>query len=394
MILKNGKIFSKGLVHNGTILIEDGTIIEIIFNPDEKEYLILSEKNQDKQEIECKNRLILPGIIDVHSHLRDMEQREKETFISGTKAAAYAGITTVFNMPNTVPPAITENQIKKWMERAQNNIHVDIGFIAGVPKGLNSEEIKKIIDLGVVGFKIYPLSPLSGIDWNNSDNLKEIFSISSKYQIPIFIHATYPLSDLEKNQVIQEFNIKKYPVLKLHNLLNPVEMEEQYVSYVIEIYKKYVAEKELKPGNYPIIHFCHVSCKEAYLTIQKTLKSNRNFKLSFEVTPHHLILSNKVLLEEDNYGKVLPPLRNIDQSQFLLNEFREGNIKLIGTDHAPHTLKEKSVDYPDAPSGFPGFETYLLVLLDLVFKFKLSLENFVKTTSENPARIFNLKKNS
>ncbi|MHA1915103.1 MAG: dihydroorotase [Promethearchaeota archaeon] len=391
MILKNGKIYSKGLVNNGAILIEKGTIIELVFNPDEQEYLILSEKNQDKQEIDCENRLILPGIIDIHSHLRDMGQKEKETFVSGTKAAAYAGITTIFNMPNTIPPAISEIQVNAWMKRAQNKIHVDVGFIAGFPEDLDIAEIERIIDLGVVGFKIYPLNSLNGIDWNNSDNLKKIFSVSSKFQIPLFIHAAYPLSALEKKQVFQKFNIKKYPVLKLHNLLNPVEQEEEFVSYVIETYKKYITEKELKPDNYPIIHFCHVSCKEAYIIIQSTLKSNKRFRISFEVTPHHLILSNEVLLEEDNYGKVLPPLRNIDQSQFLLNEFKDGNIKLIGTDHAPHTLKEKRVDYSYAPSGFPGFETYPLVILDLMFKFKLSLEHFVKAASENPAITFNLK---
>jgi dihydroorotase len=125
--------------------------------------------------------------------------------------------------------------------------------------------------------------------------------------------------------------------------------------------------------------------------IQDTLNVNKNFKVSFEATPHHLVLSNEVLLEVDNYGKVLPPLRNSEQNQFLLNEYINGNIDLIGTDHAPHTLNEKSGDYSNAPSGFPGFETYPLVLLDLMFKFKLSLENFVKAASENPSKTFKLK---
>jgi len=391
MILKNGKIFSKGLLNKGAILIEKGTIVELVFNPDEQEYLRLSEKNRDNQEIECENRLILPGIIDIHSHLRDMGQKEKETFISGTKAAAHAGITTVFTMPNTIPPAISEKQVKIWMERAQNNIYVDVGFIAGFPEGLNVEEVEKIIKLGVIGFKIYPLNPLNGIDWTKSENLEKILSISSKFQIPIFIHPAYPLPDTDKNEIIKDFNKKKYPLLKLHDLLNPIKMEEQFISYVIQTYKSYVIRNELIPLRYPIIHFCHVSCKESYVMIQDALNVNKNFKLSFEVTPHHLVLSNDVLLEVDNYGKVLPPLRNSKQNQFLLNEYSNGNIDLIGTDHAPHTLNEKSGDYSNAPSGFPGFETYPLVLLDLMFKFKISLENFVKAASENPSKTFKLK---
>ena len=143
MILKNAKIFNEGLIRTGIILISNGVIAKIKFNPDLEDYKSLIEINQDGKELDCNNRLILPGIIDIHSHLRDMGQSEKETFHTGTKAAAYSGITTVFNMPNTKPPAITENQVKLWMEAAQNEIHVDVGFISGVPKGIDEAEIKK-----------------------------------------------------------------------------------------------------------------------------------------------------------------------------------------------------------------------------------------------------------
>ena len=114
MIFKNGKIFSEGLIHNGDILINNGLITKVVFKPDEKDFKNLSSKNQDGKILDCGNKLILPGIIDIHSHLRDLEQSEKETFFTGTKAAAYSGITTVFNMPNTKPPAITEDQVKMW----------------------------------------------------------------------------------------------------------------------------------------------------------------------------------------------------------------------------------------------------------------------------------------
>lgn len=390
MILKNGKIFSKGLIRNGDILINSGVITKIKYESDEIDFKNLLDKNQDGKVIDCENRLILPGIIDIHSHLRDMEQSEKETFFTGTRAAAYSGITTVFNMPNTKPPAITEDQVKKWMEKAQNNINVDVGFIAGVPKGINDVEIKKIIDLGIIGFKIYPLNPLSEIDWKKSTNIRKILNISSKYQIPIFIHAAFPLSDKEKNQIVDDFKIQRLSFLEVHERLNPVKLEKKFCDFVIQNYKDYIAENKTKPKKYPIIHFCHISCKEAYLLIQKANVSNKNFRISYEVTPHHLFLSNDLLLDKETHGKVLPPLRSRENSLFLLNELKEGNILLIGTDHAPHTIEEKSKDYLDAPSGFPGFETYPKVLLDQIFNFKLSLENYVKVSSENPAKIFNL----
>ncbi|MHA2267956.1 MAG: dihydroorotase [Promethearchaeota archaeon] len=391
MILAHGKIFSGGLIHNGDILINNGIITTVVYEPDEQNFKQLVIDNQDGKIIDCKNQIILPGIIDIHSHLRDMEQSEKETFFTGTMAAAYSGITTVFNMPNTKPPANTEDQVKKWMDKAKSRINVDVGFIAGVPKGIDETQIKKILDLGIIGFKIYPLSPLSDIDWNKLESIQKILEISSKYQVPIFIHAAFPLSDKEINKIVDEFQSIKFSILELHDRLNPVRMEEKYCEFVVQNYKNYIKDNKTKPNRYPIVHFCHVSCKEAFLLIQKAINSDSNFRITFEVTPHHLLLSKDVTLDNETHGKVLPPLRDKEHSQFLLNELKEGNILLIGTDHAPHTIEEKSQEYLDVPSGFPGFETYPLLLLDQMFKYKLSLENFVKVSSENPAKIFNLR---
>ncbi|MFX1311286.1 MAG: dihydroorotase family protein, partial [Promethearchaeota archaeon] len=265
------------------------------------------------------------------------------------------------------------------------------GFIAGVPNNMEDTEIEKIINLGVLGFKIYPLNPLSGIDWYDSTNIQKLLIISSKYQVPIFIHAAFPISNLEKEQIIEEWKKQKHPILELHNKLNPVKKEEEFISYIIENYKNFIIKQKLDPKRYPIIHFCHISCIESYLMIQKARSSDENLKISYEVTPHHLLLSTNLTLTNDNHGKVLPPLRKQKHQNFLFNELKEGNIEIIGTDHAPHTIKEKLLEYFKAPSGFPGFETYPLVILHKVFNFELSLDNFVKASSENPAKIFNLK---
>ncbi len=392
MILKNAKIYTNGLIHKGVLLINNGIIKKIIYEPKSQQIKKLSQNNQDGKEIDCQNKLILPGIIDIHSHLRDLDQSEKETFLTGTKAAAFSGITTVFNMPNTKPPAISSEQIKKWMEKAEKNIHVDVGFIAGIPKGINEEEIKRIIQLGILGFKIYSHDSINEIDWKNSINIQKILEISSRYKIPLFIHASYPLPDTEKKFIEQEHRKTDQSTLILHSKLEPVKAEEDYVKFVIDNYKEYIKNNQLKSDNYPIIHFCHISCIESFLLIKKAKLSERNYKITFEVTPHHLLLSNKIKLENENFGKVLPPLREIEHSKFLFNKLTEGTIKLIGTDHAPHTLEEKSQAYFQSPSGFPGFETYSLLILNKIFDYQLSLENFVEAASENPAKIFKLNK--
>jgi len=391
MILKNALIYIDGSLRKGALLIHNGTIKSVVNEKSKEDLKKIRSHNEDGIEIDCGKRMVLPGIIDIHSHLRDMGQSEKETFLTGTLAAAFSGITTVFNMPNTIPPAINAYQVKKWMEKAQNNIYVNVGFIAGVPREFNFDEIISIIDLGVIGFKIYPIGSLNEIDWINYLNVQKILNISSKLQIPIFIHPDWPLSFEEKDEIYENYMLEQFPTLELHNNLYPVSMEAKYVNFVLENYYKIIVDLDLSPKDYPIVHFCHISCKNSYSLIRKALDMNNTLKISFEITPHHLFLTNKIKISNPNYGKVLPPLRDEEHSLYLFKEIKEGHINLIGTDHAPHTLEEKRQGYLDAPSGFPGFETYPLTLLDKVCRHELSLERFVRITSENPAKIFNLK---
>ncbi|TFG08796.1 MAG: hypothetical protein EU539_01205 [Promethearchaeota archaeon] len=390
MILKNANIYSEGMLRKGSILINDGLIISIIYNHNQKEYLNLINNNKDKMEIDCQERIIIPGIIDIHSHLRDMEQQAKETFETGTRAAACSGITTILNMPNTIPPAISSEQVQKWMDKARENINVDVGFIAGFPKKFDEEEVKKIIDKGVFGFKIYPASPINGIDWMNVENITKLFHISSKKQIMVFIHADWPFNDSKREEIYKNFDFRQKNILKLHERLDPPENELKYVKFILNSYKNYIKDKNLRQCDYPIIHFCHISCKDSFSAINKVLNKNKNFNITFEVTPHHLLLSNDILLENANFGKVLPPLRGQGHVKYLFKKLKKGEIDYIGTDHAPHTIEEKSQDYLQAPSGFPGFETYPLLLLDLVCNFDVSLERFVKVACENPAKKLNL----
>ncbi|MHA1284098.1 MAG: dihydroorotase [Promethearchaeota archaeon] len=357
----------------------NGKIKEIHFKKNQNIFSELKNKNEDNEIIDCKNKIILPGIIDIHAHLRDMDQSEKETFHTGTKAAAMSGITTVFNMPNTKPPAITAEIIQKWMKKAENNIYTDVAFIAGVPENFNEEEVKKIIKLGVFGFKIYPLKPITTIDWLKISNIQKLLKISSEYRITIFIHPDWPLIFERKEEILEQ------NVLKLHNQLYPCDMEAKYVNFIIENYYKFISDNNIDQKKYPIVHFCHISCIESYNLIKNALQKYPQLKITFEVTPHHLLLSNDIIVDNPNFAKVLPPLRNKKHSEYLMNELKAGNIPFIGTDHAPHTLAEKARDYFEAPSGFPGFETYTRLLLSEVSNYRLSLEKFMKVAAENAA---------
>ncbi|MBD3341369.1 MAG: amidohydrolase family protein [Candidatus Lokiarchaeota archaeon] len=373
------------------ILIRNGIIEKITYTPSNDDLAIYSKENEDNIVIDCENKLVLPGIIDVHSHIRDLNQTRKETFETGTQAAASSGITTVFTMPNTDPPAIDSRTIEKWMSKAKDHIRVNVGFIAGVPLGINPEEMKKIIKQGVIGFKIYPHSPLNELDWTNPINFQILLNYSSIYQFPIFIHPSWPIpTDVQKN-VYKKYVLKGESLLDFHDELNPSSAEVEYVKFVIKNYEDFIKKNNLKHQKYPIIHFCHVSSRETYTIIQNIYKTKEYWKLTFEVTPHHLLLSKEITLKNPNFAKVLPPLRDSSHSNYLFSELKNEKINIIATDHAPHTIQEKSQDFFSAPSGFPGFETYPLLLLNKVVNYELSLENFVRVSSENPAKVFGLK---
>jgi len=390
MILKNAKIYTNGEFQKGILLIQDEIIDLIFFEPSRNNLNTLRDKNDDAIEIDCGQRLVLPGIIDIHSHLRDMGQSDKETFRTGTKAAAFSGITTAFNMPNTIPPATTSDRVKTWMNKAKNNIYIDIGFISGVPEGINEEEIKRIIELGVIGFKIYPLKPLANNDWTNQSNMQKLIKLSSKLQFPIFIHPDWPSSNTYKEK-LSDINIQKGNLLKIHNKFHPNKNEAKFIRFILDNCYEVIKECKLPPEKYPIIHFCHVSCKESIKKLNNFYNGYASI-ITYEVTPHHILLNYNIKLENPAYGKVLPPLRRKSNSKFLFYQLNKGDIKFIGTDHAPHTIEEKSHPFFEAPSGFPGFETYLPLLLDKVYRNRLQLRSFVQAAMENPAKRFNLKR--
>ncbi|MFX1586958.1 MAG: dihydroorotase family protein, partial [Promethearchaeota archaeon] len=393
MILKNVKIYTNGEFRKAILLIQNEIIDSIFLEPSSHSLNTLRDKNNDDIEIDCGQRLILPGIIDIHSHLRDMGQIEKETFRTGTKAAAFSGITTAFNMPNTIPPATTSDRVKTWMNKAKNNIYIDIGFIAGVPEGINEEEIKRIIDLGVIGFKIYPLKPLSDNDWTNQSNIQKLIKLSSKHQFPIFIHPDWPSSKRSKEK-LHDINIQKGNLLKIHNKFHPNNHEAKFIRFILDNYYEVVKKFKLPQEKYPIIHFCHISCKESIKELNNFYNNYSDYtsNITFEVTPHHILLNYNINLENPGYGKVLPPLRRKSHSKFLFNQLKKGDIKFIATDHAPHTIEEKNLPFFEAPSGFPGFETYLFLLLDKVFRNRLQIRNLVQAATENPAKRFNLNR--
>ena len=363
-LLKNCKLIN-GLFD---IIIEDEKIVEIILSRKERRY----EKEFD-QIINIKNKLVIPAMIDAHAHTRDLQQSEKEDWISCSEAAINGGVSTIFDMPNTIPATTNLANLNLKRKAAEKSL-VNKMFYLGATNQ-NADEIEKILAAkpnDIVGIKIFLASSCKN-DVLSKNKIENVFEIAKKYDKVVAVHSELQ-SCLDKWQTkISEKTIQN------HNIIRNRKCAIEGTKLILDIAQK-VGNK---------LYICHISTAEEIELIAAAKTKNPN--IFCEVTPHHLFLDETILAKVGNFGKVNPPLRTKADNLALLKAINDGIIDVIGTDHAPHTLAEKEQKYPKAPSGFPGLETALPLLLNAVSENKISLNKIVELTSFNVAKIFNLK---
>lgn len=286
------------------------------------------------------NILRLPGLIDIHVHLRDPGQTYKEDFYTGTSAALAGGVTTVFDMPNNLDPIFFKEKLLEKIRIAHSKAVSDWGFYFGTD-GQNIEEFEKVKDL-VVGLKIY-LNLTTG-----------------KYVIT---------DETLVDKVFQRWPKEK--VIIAH-------AEGDRVDLALELALKY--------GNK--LHITHVNTKECLEKIILAKKNNSN--ITCDVTPHHLFLTEKYLQENGGFGVVKPVLSTKEDKDFLWANM--DSIDCIATDHAPHTKEEKNIF--TYPSGIPGLETMLPLFLTAVKEDRLTIDEVIRLTNTNPQKIFSYKQDN
>jgi len=343
--------------------------------PENKECIIGIEESKivsitkiapkSEETIDIKGNIVLPGLIDSHVHFRDPGFPEKETFKTGSVAAACGGFTTVMDMPNTNPPTNTEKAFIEKLNIARKKSVVDFGLHAGVG---NIREIKKIAELKPASFKIY-------MDLIDDEHLLEIFKEIKRLPEDqlISVHA-------EDMDTVKECTDK----MKSSGSIDPEIYTDARppLAEDIAVLKATSLAKQLNSR----IHICHVSTKKSLDIIQEA--KSENCMVTSEITPHHLFLDASYFKKCGNLAKTNPPLR--DKKYALgINELEK--IDVIGTDHAPHTILEKEKIVWEAPSGIPNLETALPLLLTKVNKNKMAFGDIKRLLCENPAEIFNLK---
>ena len=346
-----GKVFSNGKFEKCCIGIEDGKISKI-------KRILKSDNHQI-----FKNNLILPGGLDMHVHFRDPGMTHKEDFSTGSKAAAFGGITCFFDMPNTIPLTTTKQKLIDKIKIGENKSYVDFGIYSGLTND-NLDEISDM-DRYCSGFKLYMAESTNSMNFNIK-NLKLLKNIDFSNK-PILIHA-------EDNKYFNN-RIKERNLIE-HNISRPSISEIKAIDNIISIFK----DSKLR------IHICHISSSDRIDEIRNL------HNITCGITPHHLFLNIENKKKIQSLYKVNPPIREKLRREILFRYLKENKIDVIESDHAPHSFHEKNVNFDEAPSGIPGVETMIPIFLFLIKKGIISVTQFLNLFCEKPSKILGVPK--
>ena len=326
--------------------------------------------NKSEKTLSFKHLMVLPGLIDSQVHFRQPGLEHKEDISHGTLSAIKGGITAVFEMPNTNPPTMTAESLKEKMQIAETDAHCDFAFYLGAGK-------------------------------NNASNLNEIENMQGCCGVKMFLGSSTGNLAVDDEQTIDT-------ALKGRKRMTAIHSEDE--ARMKE--RKHLSEKEpRRPHNHPVwrdeesalistkrvvgiarkhntpLHILHISTKQEL----EFLKDHKDL-ISLEATPQHLTLHAPECYDlYGTYAQMNPPIRDKSHQEALWKAIQTGLIDIIGSDHAPHTKQEKQRPYPNSPSGIPGVQTLLPLMLNHVNHQKLNLKTLVKLLSLNVVKRFKLK---
>ncbi len=354
------------LIRHGLVVLPEGSARLDIRTAGDKIAALAEQLAPEAGEevIEASGRLVLPGLIDSHVHFREPGGTHKEDFFTGTLAALAGGVTTILDMPNTQPPTDSRERLAEKAALAASKAIVDYGFYLGATES-NVEEAAAASD-AVAALKLYMGSSTGSLLVTEFAPLYRHFSTFPLHK-PIVVHA-------EDEQSLRYF-AALHP--RDHNQARPALSAQIAVSRALAI-----AEKTGRA-----LHIAHTTTARELELIREA--KQKGVHVTCEVTPLHLFLSEEDQHRLGNFGKVNPPLRSASDRAALWTYL--DTIDTIATDHAPHTRAEKNQPYEQAPSGMPGVQTMLPLLLTAASEGKVTLNGIVKRCVAHPARIFGLK---
>jgi dihydroorotase len=364
LLIANGYVIDPATDVNAgrNLLIEDGRIVDVI-NKSEP-------VSEDAKLIDATGLIVAPGFIDLHVHLRDPGQEYKETIATGAAAAVAGGWATICAMPNTDPvndnPAVTRFVIEKGQAAQLANVFP----IGAITKGSGGKELAEMGEMKNAG--IVAVSD-DGRPVPTPGMMRRALEYANGFDLTVVDHCQDP--SLSAGGVMHEGRWSL--ILGLRGI--PAAAEEMDA----------VRDCVLAKLTGSRVHLAHISTIGAIEAVRRAKDAGLN--VTCEVTPHHWTLTDEAVAEYDTNTKMNPPLRSEEHVAAILEGMKDGTIDAIATDHAPHHLDEKALEFDQAPFGITGLETAVGLAFDLVQRGVIDLERVVEMCATNPAKIFGLK---
>jgi dihydroorotase len=357
LIIKNGSCYIDKDLKDQDIAIKDGKIIEIG-----------KIEIESKEIFDAKGLIVLPGCIDTQTHFREPGSTDTEDLHSGSRAAIVGGITSVFEMPNTNPSTSNKIEFQKKLDLAKNRMFCNYAFYFGATPD-NAIELADLNGLeGCCGIKLFAGSSTGNLLVQHEADIEKVFKSSSKI---VSVHSEDEEILNMRKKLIKEGDVHTHPLWR---------SDECAISSTRRIVR--IAERYKKKT-----HILHVTTKQ-----EIDFLSQHKGNITFEITPQHLTMYAPDCYDKlGTYAQMNPPIRDKSHYDRLWYAVKNNLNDTIGSDHAPHLKENKEKSYPNSPSGMPGVQTLLPVMLNHVNDKKLSLEQLMNSICENPVKIFGIK---
>jgi len=365
LLIQNGRTIdpSQGLDETGSLLIAEGKISWLgkgKETPPQADYDVLN----------AQGLIVCPGFIDLHCHLRQPGFEEKETIASGTRAAARGGFTTICCMPNTEPPLDNQTTVEYIKSKATSEGVVRVLPIGCISKGRKGEELAEMGELASTGAIAFSDD---GEPAPNSHIMRQALAYSRAFDLPIIDHC--------EDKALTEGGQMNEGVISTKLGLRGIPSAAEEIMVARDL-----ALAQLTGGR---LHIAHTTTEGSVDLIRRA--KEKGIRVTAEVTPHHLTLTEERVIGYDTNAKVNPPLRTERDIQALIQGLNDNTIDIIATDHAPHTEADKLCEFAFAPFGISGFETALGSLMSLVHDKQLTLVTLITKLTGEPARIIGNK---
>lgn len=359
----------KTIIKEATICGEEGRYkADLLLNDGKIQAIGNHLSAKDAEVVNAKGKLVIPGLVDIHVHLREPGFEKKETIATGTLAAARGGVTTVCAMPNLNPVPDTVETFEKIQELIANDAIVHVHQYAPITKNLKSDEVVDMVAFKNAGAFAFTND---GVGVQTAQVMYQAMQQAASLSMPIVAHT-------EDNSLVAGG--------VMHEGIRNHELGLKGIPSVTES-SQIARDLMLAEATGVHYHICHISTKESVRLVRDAKKAG--IHVTCEVTPHHLLLNEQDITEDHGRYKMNPPLRSVEDQQALIEGLLDGTIDCIATDHAPHQESEKDCSMNDAAFGIVGIEdAFSLLYTRFVQADIFTLEQLIHWMSTKPAEIF------